>query len=494
MHCIHWLMLCGALVLGPAPAQDAKAEPDRPTQAQDEKAQQSKQETEQDEQTPPADDDEPQTTKAAAATPAVAGPAGLPYGLRGSVDARYIGRWTENAHDNDLRSWVVLDFGDARRHLVSGHASGRGNLDMDRDRSPTHPFRTVDDTYSADVAGQLYAAYVDLNGVEGNPLRGVLSRVRLGRQILYDTPETLFLDGVSFETAACPELADLVVSGFVGVPNHLFESSPEGDISTGAAVTASPWRGGQLRFDYVHVTDDYLGATAQDDLFGLSGHQRFDSHLFVDAHLNLIGSDARDFLLHAAWSLPEEDLTLTARYNALWSDQKRRSIDFDYFTPILQTYFAYDQYELFGHKGFGDDLFVDGGVQFRELREDSNEGVFNHEFRRYYLTPGVQGWPAAGTTITLTGEIWDSGGDDFTALGGDLNHEFDDRLSGAIGTFFQLYRYDALTDQERENVQVSYAKVFYQANEFLRLRASIEFENGDEEDYLTVILGAKIDF
>ncbi len=421
------------------------------------------------------------------------GPLGLPYGIRGRVNLKYVGRWTEGAHDNDLYVHSSVDFGDSSRHLLSGHVSGRAALDMDRNRRPNHPFRSIDDTYSKDVTGRLYSAYVDLNDVDGNPVRDVFERVRVGRQILYDTPETLFFDGVSLRSPSLEEALDLRLMAFVGVPNHIFESSSSQDLTVGAAAEVMPWRGGQFRFDYMHVTDAYLGQTALDDLYGLSGSQRFGD-LFLAAHMNFVESDARDFGVQAVFNLPDSGFSVTARYDGLLSDQKRNSIDFDFFTPVQATYFSYHQYSLFAHKGFGDQVFVDGGVQRRVLQQDRNEGLFNHEFTRYYLTPGISAWPLEGSTLSLSAEFWDSGGDRFTAFGGDLTHEFDEQLSATLGTMFQLFRYDVLVDQERQDVQVSYARVDFHVSESCRVRAAFEYEDGDMDDFAKLTIGLRFDF
>jgi hypothetical protein len=287
---------------------------------------------------------------------------------------------------------------------------------------------------------------------------------------------------------------DLVVSAFVGVPSHLFESSTHGDFATGAAVTASPWHGARARFDYVHVTDEFLSTTSRDDLFGIDLIQRVGANLLAFGHVNILESDARDLRAGATWNAAEGDFSLTARYASLLSDQTRRSIDFDYFTPIESTYFAYDQYELMAHKGIGEHAFVDGGVQVRELRRDEREGVFNHEFRRYFVTPGVTEWPWDGTQASLSWAFWDSGGDRFSSFGADFTQRFDEQWTGSVGTAFDLYRYDALSAQERENVQTSYLKVAYRPTDQLRLRASFLFEDGDADDYYTVILSTEIRF
>jgi hypothetical protein len=159
----------------------------------------------------------------------------------------------------------------------------------------------------------------------------------------------------------------------------------------------------------------------------------------------------------------------------------------------MATYHAYHQFDGFGHVGFADHLYIDGGIQFRILDDSSDEGMFNHDFQRYYVTPGVTGWPWTGFELGLTAEVWDSGGDDFSAFGGELSQELCDCLRGGLGSNFFLYRYDVLADQEREDVQVYYARLDYRATEFLKMFGRFEFEAGDD-DFATLTIGARISY
>lgn len=417
-----------------------------------------------------------------------------PYELSGLLEMRYVGRWTEGSHDNDLYGYGEVNLGDPREHMITAHASGLLAWDLDRERNPTEPFFSVDDTYSKDVTGQLYSAYIDVNSVAGNPWRDTLRRVRMGRQALYDTPVTLFLDGASIETMPLTESYDVTLSGFVGVPSYFFESSSDGDITYGGAVKLAPWTAAQFRFDYMHVTDQYLGSTQRDDLFGLRLDQQVASTLFLSAHLNLFSNDPRDLGLNAQWTDPDLDLTVVGRYTAVLANQGFRAINFDYFTPIEGTYFAYDQFEFSAQKELGEHAYLAGGVDFREMRNDSDEGLFNHEFRRYHATPGVADWPWEGFDGSLTFEYWNAGGDDYVTYGGDLEQAVNDEWTVSTGLLYQLFRYDSFTQHERENVYVTYLKLTWDATDDLRLRGMYEYEDGDTEDFSTLMFTARVGF
>lgn len=417
------------------------------------------------------------------------------YSARGSFDFKYLGRWTAGARDHDLFMYGSIDIGDPRTHFATAHASGRVAWDLDRNRDPAHPFRSVDDSRSGDVTGRVYSAYVDLNGVESTAMKGMLKRVRIGRQIMYDTPRTLFLDGMSLHTPPATEWMDLDVIAYGGVPSHLFESSASGDSAAGAAIRFGPWTGGRFRLDYMHVTDEYLASNADDDLFGVRWDQRIGQRLFLNAHVNMIDfEDSGDVGAFASWTDPESDFNVTLRYTGLLGDDKRRSIDLDYFTEVLATYVSFDQYDVALHKGLGESVYFAAGAQVRELRNDAKESLFNHEFHRYHGTAGLTEWPWTGLDASATYEYWDAGGDRFTTVGADLTQKSDGRWSGSIGTFFELFRYDVLRGQENEDVQVSYLKLAYNFSEQQRLRLRLEFEDGETDDFYTLGLSMRVEF
>lgn len=419
----------------------------------------------------------------------------VPIPLHGSFEFRYLGRWTDGARDHDIWGYGDVAWGDAATDFVTARASGRTSFDLDGNSDPDDPFRNVDDSFRDDLTARLYSAHVDFNGVKESPLEGVLHRVRVGRQILNETPETLFLDGVSIESVPMGGAADITLQAYGGSPRHLFESSRDDDWMAGAAVHFAPWTAARLRIDYIHVTDSYLSVTNRDDLFGVRFEQRLSDGLFFTTHLNLLDFDeARDYGAYLQWARPESDLTITARYTALFSDQTRRSIDFDYFTALQQTYFAYDQVDLSVYKGIGEHLYLDGGVQFRELRDDEDEGLFNHEFRRYHASPGFAEWPWKGFDASATFEWWDAQGDEFLTIGGDLTQRFSEQWRMSLGTLFERFRYDVFVDQEREDVYVTYARATWRPVEDVRVRALYEWEDGDTQDFTTFSLSMRVDF
>jgi hypothetical protein len=245
----------------------------------------------------------------------------------------------------------------------------------------------------------------------------------------------------------------------------------------------------------MHVTDEYLSTSADDDLIGVRWDQRVSENLFFNAHVNLIElEDTGDVGAFTSWTDPENDFNITLRYSGLLGDEKRRSIDLDYFTEVLATYVAFDQFDLALHKGLGESAYVEAGAQIRELRDDAKESLFNHEFLRYHGTLGTVDWPWTGSDVSVTYEFWDAGGDRFTTVGADFTHKTDEQWSGSIGTFFELFRYDVLRGEENEDVQVSYLKLRYNLSKQQRLRARLEFEDGERDDFYTLSISMQVEF
>ncbi|MCB9917582.1 MAG: hypothetical protein H6832_04190 [Planctomycetes bacterium] len=473
------------LVAGTLAAQDAPSAGDAPAPATEQASEQETQEPAETETDNQGEDDGPDVVAASD-----------PYQWHGLVDMRFESRTTGGDHDNDLYVYSRARLGDPRKHAWTFSAAARGALDMDHTER-TNVFRSFQDRRRGDLTAFLYNAHVDLNGQpEGSPVHGTLERIRFGRQVLTDTPMLMYLDGVTVETVPVPKWGDLIAVVYGGLPSHIFESSPTGDFAAGAAVSFSPWTQGRARVDWMHVKDDYLASSYEDDLLGLRFDQYLGRSLALHYNMNLLDFDRlRDLAAYATYSNTDSDFSASIRYSALVSDEnKTRAVDFDYFTEILATYYAYDQVEFSMHKGLTDELYVEGGFDIRELRRDANQGIFNREFRRYYVTAGVSAWPDDAIDASVTFELWDSSGDRFTTVGADLRYDFSETTVASIGTMFQAFRYDPLRGLDNEDVQVSFAKLDHRLSDKMRLRGRFDYEDGDTYNFSTLMIGLQVDF
>ena len=67
----------------------------------------------------------------------------------------------------------------------------------------------------------------------------------------------------------------------------------------------------------------------------------------------------------------------------------------DPYFEVLEAERPYLQVQLSGWKDFGERFTVEAGFSLRELRDEDEEGAFNHEFWRAHVSPTVR-WPDSG--------------------------------------------------------------------------------------------------
>src|SRR5690606_23038323 len=135
-----------------------------------------------------------------------------------------------------------------------------------------------------------YEGWIDLYRVPG------LRRVRLGRMVLDDTPQFLFVDGLRVDSV---ELGDprVIAGGYVGLPTRFYSASGSGELIGGAFVEGRFWDRGRARLDWVHVEDRREDVEFDDDLAALSIWQGIDDVAILHARHTLLDGRGRDLLL-----------------------------------------------------------------------------------------------------------------------------------------------------------------------------------------------------
>ena len=192
--------------------------------------------------------------------------------VHGDFLTRYVLRARDTESDQDLYQSLRLwgrDGGEGRfRFLLHGLVT----LDMDG-RAGSEHFADRGNTYDSNGHGYLYSAYGEARDFP----RGLLGRLRLGRQFVY-LPETFHLDGITIRTAPWKGLS---AHGLAGVPVHLYEGSRGGDAIAGGGLTYEPRGSVRIGADYVHVEDEKYGLVDEvDDLYSVNA-------------LTMLGSDTR---------------------------------------------------------------------------------------------------------------------------------------------------------------------------------------------------------
>lgn len=411
--------------------------------------------------------------------------------FHGSILLRYRARWTKDTSDQDLHSRLWLDVGDADRHPVTLHVLARGTADLDgsRDREGFFVFDDITDTFDEPVNGRLYDAYLDFHRL---PL---FEMARLGRQVIYDTPEVAYLDGARLETGDF-DFLDSRAGGYAGVPVHLYESSPSGDLTYGAFAQARPWTGARIRTDWMHVDDEdgELFSRHRDDLVGFGVWQSLFEHVQLHGFYSLLEGESRDLSFRGTYYHPGWKLHLQTRYYELLQTQRDHSIDFDPFFAQMFEYHPFRQLTVLVSQGLGDHFTAEVGFDLRRVRRDGDIGRFNRDFERYHITGILRDILEEGLSISATGEVWDSVGRDVVTVGADLSYHLESTFKASLGTYYSYFKYDVLTGQEREDVRTYYGRLDYDVTGSVTAEVLYQLEDDDFDRYHEVRLGVRWSF
>ena len=401
--------------------------------------------------------------------------------VRGQLASRYVLRWNGNTHDNDLYETLSLDIGREESDAVTGHLYGRLAADLDGSRDGSSPYFSLQDTRSGGVDAQLYDAYADLHRIDG------VDALRLGRQTIYDTPETAFFDGVHVRTA--PTAAGAIqVGGYGGVSTHLYESSSDGDWTLGLYGECRPWDGGRLRLDWMYLEDEALLGEHEDSLFS-GGVWHTIGNVQLEAQYSRIENRDRDVRARGVWTLPEERFTGQITWYQLLTTQRSQVLEADPFFQSLHELFPFWQLSAMVGKGVVEHIDVDLGADVRRVADDGDIGTFNHDYERWYVNVNGRDLIADALTITLTADLWHAEGQDVETWAGEISQEYDDLWTLSAGSYYSLYKFTLFANDERDHVRTYYAKVRYEASHAADFDLAYEFERTDLDDFQVLRMG-----
>jgi hypothetical protein len=401
--------------------------------------------------------------------------------IDGYLASRYRGRWRGGDDDHDLDEVLWLEIGDPEKDRVSGRLMASVLADLDGHESASSPLFSLADTYDSSLHARLFEAYADVKSSK-------LSALRLGRQMIWRTPELAWFDGVLVET---PEWRRerIRLGAYGGVPVHLYESSPESDAIAGLFVENRPWNGARARLDWMHLEDERRTAEHEDDLFGLGLWQGIGRSARVEARYTNVEGSSRDVRAAATWFDVDRSLLVQLSHYRLLETQDALVLELDPFSETLQELFPYDQTRLVASKGFGESLDLQVGADLRRVSDEDDVGVFNHDFERYFVTGTLPETLPADLSLALTLEAWESDPTDVRTWGADLSRRFGDRLDLSLGSSYALYEYDALLGRERDDVRTSYVRGRWRRSERTSFEAGYEYQDDDLEDSHLVRLG-----
>lgn len=404
--------------------------------------------------------------------------------LHGSLSLRYRGRASDDDEDHEARAVLALDVADPRAPWISGHVLARMDVDLEG-LDGGEVFEDLSDTYDEAVVAKLYLFYADV-ALDRRPEESP-GTLRIGRQSDARLPEVLRLDGVSYLTKPLGK-RELELGVYGGIPVHLYESSPEGDLAFGTFAEGIPWEGGRARFDWMHLEDELLLGEERDDLLALALWQQLNRHWRLEGEFSHLEGDPRDLRLRALFDDADSETIVRVGYYELLETQKTRVTELDPFSEELLEYFPFRQATLNVSRAFGAHTVIDAGLDARRVNDADDVGEFNREWERYYATATLHDLFTPGLALSATADRWDDDDQDTSSLGADVSYAADE-WTGAIGSYYSLYKYELLELDEREDVRTYYIRAGHELSAHLDLDLSYEFEDDDLETYHTLRLG-----
>jgi hypothetical protein len=418
----------------------------------------------------------PDATAPAETTDAATSPPGF---VHGSLSLRYRDQSTDSGHDRDLYTLLDLEMGDEDTDPWTASIVGRLSQDFGDDDSE---FASAADTFDDNLTAQLYEAHLDLRDV---PALEVLS---LGRQELSETPEWVRYDGFRFETL--PGGNGQQTFGFYGGQSvHFWESSPEGDALFGGWWAKRPWSGGRMRLDWMHIEDETVTGSRDDDLVAAHLRQDVTQQVQLKGDYSWLGGSSRDVRLAATWNDARDGLLVQGTWYELLSTQFELTEELDPFSPTLFAQFPYRQWRVVASKSWDDDFDLDGGADVRRVTDESDVSDFNRDFERYHLTATRHDVFTEDLSLGVTGELWDSGDTSQASWGLDATHAWT-RLRASLGTYYALFKNDFFAGEERDDVRTWYAMLRYLTVSRTTWTLGYDYEDTSEGNFHTVRLGA----
>jgi len=396
----------------------------------------------------------------------------------GSLSMNYRARHGGGATDQNLISRLNVDVGRSTDPL-SLHLRTRAFVDVDG-RRRDDPFPGLDHSFGDDVNARLYAAHVDVRSIPDVAL------LRLGRQDLDETPVVLSVDGVRADLQRQGRKS-WWLSAYGGVPVHWFEASSSGDSVVGVGGGLSPWRRARVRVDWMLLRDEFLAIDRQDAVLGVRWWQSFDDVNLRGFHSWRDGAP-RDLNVSADGIVPAVG-TVRVAFRELLSSQRQQVTDIDPYFAIAGELSPFRQIDVSVTRDLSEQLVSSVGVELRRLSDASDEGTFNREFERYYADLTWRDAFARGLSLNAAGNLYESSGESFHALTGELIYRPDRSLRAVLGVGYDLFRYDVLQQRERVRVRSLYLRVDHRLGDGLRIDGGYELLRDDLDEFHLFRLG-----
>lgn len=413
---------------------------------------------------------------------------------RGSISVRWRGRFADSAHDNDLSMYVRTQINDAWNDDTSFTLFGRVTQDLDgyqNGRDGSTYFNIVD-TFDHATNARLYRAHLDVRG-KAFGAGDAIERVRVGRQEAILGATYLF-DGMSVTTTKIEDAANLQFTAYGGSPVRFFEDSRSGDWLAGAMARWDVCSRVQMEVEYTHIDERYRGfrlanGRAASDYARISVTANPIDRLEIQGRYGWLEGNTRDIELTSRLQIPEIGTDVTGSLLVFTNTQRDHAFEYDPYFGILGALQAYVQYGLQARTRIDDTWSFSEGFSVRQLTDEANEGQFNREYGRAFVSVMADELPLPDTTISLSGDWYVAQGDDIVGASLDVSWRPLDDFQASFGTAYYLYRLDFFAQQERSDVQAYYLRMQKQLGGGFSVDARYELEEAEGDIFHGLYLG-----
>lgn len=432
------------------------------------------------------------------------------FPVTGTLLNRYRLRHGVGETDQDISEFITVDIGEKARQMATAHIDARISEDLDRHHTGgrSDVFTDLLDTYNRPVDARLYSMYVDFNKICG------VDFLRVGRQFDYDTPEILQYDGARLDTKPICGLKDLAFSFYAGIPVHQFDKNNTGDWLAGMAAEVKPWERGKIRFDFIHLNDNFTdavipskdpllkslsanGGTRVNDITSVSLWQDFkDPNVHVNGHFSLIDGNARDLQVRTVYNNTDNRWQVSGSYSIWFKPETQLVTEFDPYYETLKGQEPYQNGSITISKGLLECLWLDAGATSRRLVGDAKAQLFNREFDRFYTTLQTRDFLKKGLKMSVTASRWE--GKDHapttTQYGGDISYEWHKHLETIVGSDYALYKYDFFQNTEHDQDRTYFVRQRWKPTRWANLDARYEYEQSRSQHFHTFTMQFRFDF
>jgi hypothetical protein len=280
---------------------------------------------------------------------------------------------------------------------------------------------------------------------------------------------------------------------FGGIPVNLFETSPQGDSMYGGWLEIAPWARAHLRVEELHIRDQNLFGSFDNNLLGISAEQGAGAFRAEARYTNLQGEN-RDVTGRLVGAFPDLGLLLHAQATYLFAQEEALSYPLDPYATFLMAIEPYVEWTVRASEAIGRNFGVDLAATQRKFVRGSEDAPFNHEFTHGSVTPHLADWPIEGLSISVSADYWRSTGANYWTSGADVAFKLHPLLTIGAGTSFALYTIDGLTGEEHDRVRLVYGSIRWKFPPSSVLDLRITREANAIGTFYTLEVGARRDF